>query len=142
MARMFNLSQKNIRGKNKFVKPGMELPGDYYDAHEKMISFDPQYIHTTESFEGTRYAITYYTLARWQELDFTAQKVLKDFGFQLPSTLSEVLRRAPSTPDSEPDFPPLVPESDKEDQSRHVRFGFDTSSDSSGESTDEKPLIQ
>ena len=40
------------------MKPGMELPGDYYDAHEKMISFDPQYIHTTEPFEGIRYAIT------------------------------------------------------------------------------------
>ena len=64
---------------------------------KKMISFDPQYIHTTEPFEGTRYAVTHYTLARWQELDVTAQKVLKEFGFQLPLTLSEVLRRAPKT---------------------------------------------
>ena len=60
------LITKTIRGKTKFVKPGMELPGDYYDAHERMIAFDPQYIHTTEPFKGTRYAIAYYTLARWQ----------------------------------------------------------------------------
>ena len=73
----------------------MELPGDYYDAHDKMLSFDPQHIHTTEPFKGTRYAITYYTLTRWQELDSAAQKVLTAFGFQNPLTLSEVLRRDP-----------------------------------------------
>ena len=60
-----------IRGKGKFVKPGMELPGDYYDDHEKMLSFNPQCIHTTEPFDGHRYDITYYTLTRWEELEPT-----------------------------------------------------------------------
>ena len=69
---------KAIRGNTQLLKPGTELPGDYYDAHEKMISFDPQQIHTTEPFKGIRYAITYYTLARWKELDHNGQKVLTD----------------------------------------------------------------
>ena len=43
--------------------------------------------------------------------------------------------------DPKPDHP-LVPVSKLEDQSRHVRFGFDTSSDSSDESAEEKPRFQ
>ena len=87
-----------------------------------MISFDPQHIHTTEPFQGTRYAITYYTLNRWQELEFPAQKVLKDFGISLPSR--SVLKRDTKTSEPEPDLPPLVQSSDSESQSRHARFGF------------------
>ena len=105
-----------------------------------MVSFDPQYIHTTEPFKGTRYAITYYTLARWEELESTSQKVLKDFGFSLPITLTETVKRATSTSESEKDLPPLVPTSESEGPTKHVRFGLDSSSDSSDE--DETPLLQ
>ena len=78
-------------------------------------------------------------------IGFSAKKVLKDFGFHLPSTLSEVLLRAPKMSNSEPDLPPLSSKIDKDDkvnQYRHVRFGFDTSSDSSDESAYEKPLLR
>ena len=99
------------------------IPGDYYDAHEKMLSFNPQYIHTTEPFKGTRYAITYYALTRWQELEPTAHKVLKDFGIQLPLTLSKVfLRQEPK----------------RRDEPQKVRFGIDSSSDSSSESNKDR----
>ena len=88
---------KQIRGKAKSVKLGMELPGDYYVAHETMLPFDPQDVHTTEPFKGTRYAITYYALTRWQELEPTAQEILNDVGFRLPSTLSLAPRWGVST---------------------------------------------
>ena len=118
------------------MKLGMELPGDYHDAHEKMLSFDPQNIHTTEPFKGTRYAITYYTLTRWQELEPTSQKILNDFGFQLPSTQSEV------SPKDVMDLPHSTHTIALEGEPAHARFKNDTSSDSSEESADEELLFR
>ena len=129
---------KAIRGKTQLLKPGTELPGDYYDAHEKMISFDPQQIHTTEPFKGTRYAITYYTLARWKELDLNAQKVLTDFGFQLPS-IPKMLTTSKLTKSME--HTPLGTERKDDNCARRVYFESDSSSDSHEESEEEQPLL-
>ena len=97
-----------------------------------MLSFAPQYIHTTEPFKGTRYAITYYTLTRWQELEPTAHELLKDFGFQLQSNMSEVLPRALT------DLPHSTHSSKLKGEALHVRFQFENSSASSEESADEE----
>ena len=75
-------------------------------------------------------------MTRWQELEPTAHKILKDFGFQLPSTQSEV------SPNDVMDLPHSTHTNKLEGEPLHVRFRNDTNSDSSEESADEELLVR